>query len=66
MIAVVLSKWTASAYSGEDSGVRLDISSCVGTVEAELDVRRLRKTKNCQKVYYSTMYSKTFGEKPRL
>lgn len=33
----------ASTHSGEDSGVRLDISSCVGTAEAGSKVRQRRR-----------------------
>lgn len=40
MMEAVASESTASTYSGEDSGVRLDISSCVGTVEADSEVRQ--------------------------
>lgn len=45
MKAEVASERTKSTHSGEDSGVRLDISSCVGTLETGLKVRVERSTK---------------------
>lgn len=45
MMAVEASKSSASTHSGEDSGVRLDISSCVGTVEAGSKVRQRLNTR---------------------
>lgn len=41
----------SATYSGEDSGVRLDISSCVGTVEAEV---RQRLKANIKKLVFTT------------